>query len=215
MQLEALSLIDMRVAALGHVPAGSACAAQAWRRLVVRTGCVAREGAAASAHDRVHAVRVGFGKRLGALGLRACTCETCSMRSPRRTPYLIDKFSRHAMAARLTLRESSLPCWRRDSRAKSNAGSMPTRWAGHCTPTASCWRADRQHRHRRGAARWSALGLRLPGADVGRGLRRRRHEGRRHSPSRTEVTERHRRSRRCDQGLPLFETGPMHGGPGE
>ena len=109
MQLEALSLIDARIAALeGHVPAGVCVYDEGWHQGVI--GLVA-----ARVKERLHRPVIAFARsEAGWVKGSARSVPGVHVRDvldaiATRTPGLVDKFGGHAMAAGLTLRESSLP----------------------------------------------------------------------------------------------------------
>jgi single-stranded-DNA-specific exonuclease len=108
MQLEALSLIDVRVAALeGHVPAGVCVYDEDWHQGVV--GLVASR-----VKERLHRPVIAFAQsEPGWVKGSARSVPGVHVRDvldaiATRSPGLIDKFGGHAMAAGLTVRESSL-----------------------------------------------------------------------------------------------------------
>jgi single-stranded-DNA-specific exonuclease len=109
MQLEALSLIDARVALLeGHVPAGVCVYDEGWHQGVI--GLVASR-----VKERLHRPVIAFARsEQGWVKGSARSVPGVHVRDvldaiATRTPGLVDKFGGHAMAAGLTLRESSLP----------------------------------------------------------------------------------------------------------
>jgi single-stranded-DNA-specific exonuclease len=109
MQLEALALIDARVAALeGHVPAGVCVYDEGWHQGVI--GLVASR-----VKERLHRPVIAFARsEAGWVKGSARSVPGVHVRDvldaiATRTPGLIDKFGGHAMAAGLTLRESRLP----------------------------------------------------------------------------------------------------------
>ena len=108
MQLEALSLLDARAAAFeGHVPAGVCVYDEGWHQGVV--GLVASR-----VKERLHRPVIAFAPaEPGWIKGSARSVPGVHVRDAldaiaTRTPGLIDKFGGHAMAAGLTLRESSL-----------------------------------------------------------------------------------------------------------
>jgi len=111
MQLEALSLLDARAAALeGHVPAGVCVYDEGWHQGVV--GLVASR-----VKERLHRPVIAFAPaEPGWIKGSARSVPGVHVRDAldaiaTRTPGLIDKFGGHAMAAGLTLRASSLPAF--------------------------------------------------------------------------------------------------------
>jgi single-stranded-DNA-specific exonuclease len=111
MQLEALALIDARVAALeGHVPAGVCVYDEGWHQGVV--GLVASR-----VKERLHRPVIAFARsEQGWVKGSARSVPGVHVRDvldaiATRMPGLVDKFGGHAMAAGLTLRESSLPAF--------------------------------------------------------------------------------------------------------
>jgi single-stranded-DNA-specific exonuclease len=111
MQLEALSLVDARVALLeGHVPAGVCVYDEGWHQGVI--GLVASR-----VKERLHRPVIAFARsEQGWVKGSARSVSGVHVRDvidaiATRTPGLIDKFGGHAMAAGLTLRESSLPAF--------------------------------------------------------------------------------------------------------
>jgi single-stranded-DNA-specific exonuclease len=108
MQLEALALIDARVAALdGHVPAGVCVYDAGWHQGVI--GLVASR-----VKERLHRPVIAFApSEAGWVKGSARSVPGVHVRDvldaiATRTPGLVDRFGGHAMAAGLTLRESSL-----------------------------------------------------------------------------------------------------------
>jgi len=108
MQVEALALIDARVASLaGHVPSGVCLYDAGWHQGVV--GLVASR-----VKERLHRPVVAFAaSEPGWVKGSARSVAGVHVRDvldaiATRTPGLIDKFGGHAMAAGLTLRESNL-----------------------------------------------------------------------------------------------------------
>jgi len=111
MQLEALSLLDARAAALeGHVAAGVCVYDEGWHQGVV--GLVASR-----VKERLHRPVIAFAPaEPGWIKGSARSVPGVHVRDAldaiaTRTPGLIDKFGGHAMAAGLTLRASSLPAF--------------------------------------------------------------------------------------------------------
>jgi single-stranded-DNA-specific exonuclease len=109
MQLEALSLVDARIALLeGHVPAGVCVYDAGWHQGVI--GLVASR-----VKERLHRPVIAFApSEAGWVKGSARSVPGVHVRDvldaiATRTPGLVDRFGGHAMAAGLTLRESSLP----------------------------------------------------------------------------------------------------------
>ncbi len=202
MQLEALSLVDARVASLeGHVPAGVCVYDEGWHQGVI--GLVASR-----VKERLHRPVIAFARsEPGWVKGSARSVPGVHVRDvldaiATRTPGLVDKFGGHAMAAGLTLRESSLPVF--EARVRARSRTLDRRGHAGRSPAHRRRIAGRrvQRRNRRGAARRRALGLRLSGADVRWRLRRGRHARGRQPPPQAEAAGGLRRGRRCDR-LPL------------
>ena len=109
MQLEALSLVDARIALLeGHVPAGVCVYDAGWHQGVI--GLVASR-----VKERLHRPVIAFARsETGWVKGSARSVPGVHVRDvldaiATRKPGLVDKFGGHAMAAGLTLREASLP----------------------------------------------------------------------------------------------------------
>ncbi len=119
MQLEAVSLIDARIALLeGHVPAGVCVYDEGWHQGVI--GLVASR-----VKERLHRPVIAFARsEAGWVKGSARSVAGVHVRDvldaiATRTPGLVDKFGGHAMAAGLTLREASLPVFEGRVRARS------------------------------------------------------------------------------------------------